>query len=127
MDKPVTVIYDPATDKFTADENPVRVYPGISTITWDIRLAKESVGMIFFGTEPGFQGITFDRGWNGTPPKGDAKIWTTKVSDQLKPGDPPVDYHYTVNSLYQRDELSPAERKSWDPDVEEGGGDPPPV
>jgi hypothetical protein len=126
MDKPVTVTYDPKRDLFTADENPVQVLPGLSTITWTIKLAASAKGAIYFGTEQDFQGIVFDPGWNGTPPKGDAKIWTVKVLDDLKPGDDPVSYHYTVNSLYQPDDLSPAERKTWDPDVEEDPNNPPP-
>lgn len=125
MEKPVTITYDSETDTFTADENPVRVYPGVSTITWTIQTTNNSTGRIVFGTHEGFQGITFDRGWNGTPPRGDEKVWTTKVGDRLQPGDAPVEYHYTVKSLYQADDLTPAVRKVWDPDVEEEGGPPP--
>jgi len=127
MDKPVTVTYDPVSDTFTADENPVHVFHGLSTITWTIKVTDSATGEIYFGTEPDFRGIVFDRNWNGTPPKGDAKLWSVKVRDDLKPTDDPETYHYTVNSVYQSDALSPAERKIWDPDVEEDPDPPPPI
>lgn len=122
MSKNVTVIYDAVNDEWSA-ENPIRVEPGTTTIAWQVRLAKGCGGEINFGTAADFQGIVFDPGWPGTPPKGNAETWTTTVEDTLKPGDQPLEFHYTVNTLYKADAASPvAEPLSWDPDVEEDPG-----
>jgi hypothetical protein len=128
MDKPVEVVitYDPVLETWEA-ENPVKVYPGITAIVWKVQLAKDGYGEIYFGEAPDFQGITFDPGWPGTEPKGGPHTWTAILRDTLKPGEPPRDFHYTVNTLYQTNRAQPAMRKSWDPDVEEEPDQPPPV
>jgi hypothetical protein len=126
MKKVVPITYDAATDTWDA-ENPVVVTPGLTVIEWTVQLASPDQGAITFGTEPAFQGIKFNRGWEGTHPVGGADKWETAVADLLKPGDPPRNYHYTVNTMYQSDALLPATKKSWDPDVEEDPKDPPPI
>jgi len=122
VNKNVTVTYDAVHDEWTA-ENPIPVEPGTTTISWKITLTSASAGEIAFGTAADFQGIVFDPGWPGTPPKGDALVWSTTIEDTLKPGDEPLHFHYTVNALYKADDLSPvAQPISWDPDVEEDPG-----
>jgi hypothetical protein len=124
MKKTVPITYDPNSDIWDA-ENPVSVAPGVTHIEWTISL-KALTGTIKFGTEPGFQGISFNnRDWPGTHPKGDGKVWMTTLDNKLKPGDPPQQFHYTINALFQQDELTPPTRISWDPDVEEETPPPP--
>lgn len=125
----VTILYDPVRDEWAA-ENPIKVGPGVTEIRWQIELMETAAGEISFGIEPLFQGITFNRrrAWPGTPPKGNATVWTTTIKDDLKPGDKPKNFHYTVNALYKADTAQPiALRKSWDPDIEEDPDGPPPV
>ena len=123
----VLVTYDSVGGQWSA-KNPVVVYPGLTRIEWTIALTKESTGAITFGTEPEFPGILFDSDWPGTKPLGDEKTWSVEINDTLKPGDPSVEYHYTVNSWYKSaDRETPPVKKSWDPDVEEDPDDPPPL
>jgi hypothetical protein len=123
MTKTVTVTYDASNDKWEA-ENPIVVSKGITTIEWAIQLSDSSTGMISFGTEPSFQGIKFGPRWPGTHPKGNQTMWATTINDRLDDNEVKK-YHYTVNALYQADELSPAMKKSWDPEVEEDTPPPP--
>lgn len=121
MNIDVVITYDPATDTWSA-ENPIKVKPGVTTITWRLELASKPAGMITFGTEPTFEGIAFRPGWPGTAPKGTPEMWKTTIEDDLKPGDKPRKFAYTVNAWYTPVGAAVAEQKSWDPDVEE---DPP--
>jgi hypothetical protein len=124
--KTVKITYDTRLNKWYA-ENPVTIYHGLSLIIWAVTLSEGSTGAIKFGTEPDFPGIQFTDGWPGTPPKGDGRVWYTEIADKQDPGTQNQLYHYTVNTWYQSDDRAqPAVKKSWDPDVEEGG-DPPPV
>jgi hypothetical protein len=122
----VVITYDSKNNSFSASQNPLVVYPGVTQIVWTVELTEESTGVIYFGTEPTFQGIDFGPRWAGTKPKGDTESWTVAIDDQLNPGQTRR-YHYTVNTWYKlNDEAKTAEKKSWDPEVEENG-DPPPV
>lgn len=128
-EKTVNIKFDSATGQWTASENPVAVTPGLTAIVWTIGLASDSQGEIHFGTEADFPGIQFTKGWPGTRPHGDKKVWMTAIEDKMQPDDPPQLFHYTVNAWYadRREEIQP-EKKSWDPDVEEESDpSPPPV
>lgn len=123
MIKTVTVTYDANNDKWEA-ENPIVLSKGITTIEWVIQLSDTSEGMISFGMEPTFQGIKFGRRWPGTHPNGSSTMWATTIDDNLDQNEVRK-YHYTVNAIYQADELSPGMKKSWDPEVEEEQPPPP--
>lgn len=127
-EKIVELKYDAASARWHASENPVKVYKGLTKITWTIALTELSSGELVFGTEPDFAGITFNEHWPGSPPKGDKKLWTTNVADKMSAHEPPQFFHYTVNAWYSdpRAAIAP-QQLSWDPEVEEGGDPPPPV
>lgn len=127
-EKNVELRYDAVTGKWSASENPVKVYKGLTKLTWTITLDELATGVLVFGTEPGFAGITFnDADWPGSEPKGDKRLWTSNIADKMSDNDPPRFFHYTVNAWYSdpRAALEP-QQLSWDPEVEEEG-DPPPV
>lgn len=126
-EKKVELKYDPAAKIWHASENPVEVYKGLTRITWTIDLTESSGGVLVFGTDDDFAGITFNEDWPGSVPKGDKRVWTSDIADTMSANEPPKFFHYTVNAWYSdpRQEIEPLQL-SWDPEVEEEG-DPPPV
>lgn len=127
-EKNVKLNYNAVDKKWSASENPVKVYKGLTKITWTITLDELSNGVLVFGTDPDFAGITFNDDWPGSEPKGDKKLWTTNIADTMSAHEPPKLFHYTVNAWYSdpRAELEP-QQLSWDPEVEEENDPPPPV
>jgi hypothetical protein len=118
----VTVLYDSASGQWSA-QNPIKVSPGVTTISWKIGLTSASVGTIAFGTTSDFPGIEFADGWPGSAPQGDAQVWSATIDDTLGADDPPVEYEYTVNAYYQgANQQLPPQPLSWDPEVEEDPG-----
>lgn len=121
--KRVRVTYNPDAPSTVLPweaENPVVVTPGITAIEWTVHLANPGQqGTIRFGTEPNFQGIDFGGRWPGTEPRGGEHVWLVVINDKLEPGDKPKNYHYTINTWYRSDALTPPTKQSWDPDVEE--------
>lgn len=127
-EKTVELKYDAVNARWHASENPVKVYQGLTKIVWSIELTELSSGELVFGTEPGFQGITFDDDWPGSEPKGNKRMWTSHIADTLTANEPPKFFHYTVNAWYSdpRAAIAP-QQLSWDPEVEEEPSEPPPV
>jgi hypothetical protein len=123
----VEITYDPLHDEWDATQNPIVLKPGISEIAWTVKLT-EPAGAISFSTEPDFRGITFNkRDWPGTIPKGNSETWHTTINDDLPPYSETQHFHYTVNTLYTPTGAAVAEKKSWDPEVDERADPPPPV
>lgn len=124
-DQRVVVVYDPTTNTFSAKNNPVHVYQGVTRIVWTVELAPETEGVIIFGTEPTFRGIDFGPRWPGTKPQGDDLQWNVEITNALKSGEKRR-FHYFVNCWYKTSlAAKTAEKKSWDPEVEEEGTPPP--